>query len=80
MADKKRRKATTDELLRRVRGVASYRGKHVILIHGQVYGVTKGPGLGRIVDRARRDYPGETPTLVYVPDADTLVLVVSCRP
>ena len=70
----RRRPASTDALLRRVLRVPSFRGKHVILVHGKVYAATSSEEVRRLFDKARRDFPDETPTMAYVPRADALVL------
>jgi hypothetical protein len=54
----------------------SYRGKHVILVHGRLYSASSRAEMKRLFDKAVREFPGETPLLAYVPRADALVLVV----
>jgi hypothetical protein len=65
-----------ETLLKRILNSGSYRGKHVILVHGKVYAASSRPELRRLFDRALKDFPGERPTLAYIPEADTLVLVM----
>jgi hypothetical protein len=65
-----------ETLLKRIINSDSYRGKHVILVHGKVYAASSRPELRRLFDRALKDFPGERPTLAYIPEADTLVLVM----
>jgi len=46
----------------------------VILLRGKVYAAASGPDLTRLFDRLVKVHPGDTPTLAYVPAAQTLVL------
>jgi hypothetical protein len=71
-----RKRPSTEALLRRVLRSASYRGKHVILVHGKVYAATSSVEMRRLFERVIKEFPGETPTLAYVPRADALVLVL----
>lgn len=53
-----------------------YRGKRVIIIHGKAFpssGRTKG---FRTLKSLLKRYPGEMPTIVYVPRAETLILLL----
>jgi hypothetical protein len=76
MGKRRKKVATTDVLLRRVLRSSSYRGKHVILVHGKVYASSSGAEVNRLFDRIVREFPGETPTLAYIPQADSLVLLI----
>jgi hypothetical protein len=79
MAKKRARVGADERLLEKVRKTARFRGKHVVLIHGRVYGATSGSDLQRLIETARKQFPQDTPTLIYVPRADALILVVACR-
>jgi len=76
MPKARKRVASTPALLRRVLRSPSYRGKHVILVHGKVYAATSSAEVRRLFDTVVRDFPDETPTLAYVPRGDALVLVL----
>ena len=65
-----------DDLLKWISRSQRYRSKHVILIHGKLYAAASGAEVTRLFDEAIKAFPGETPTLAYVPEADTLVLVL----
>ncbi len=67
-------RGTTDALLKCVFKSRSYRGKHVILIHGRVYAAAKPSDISRLFDGVVKEFPGETPTLAYVPEADAPIL------
>ena len=60
--------------LRRVCENPRYRGKHLVVVAGRVYVARTSKDLSRLVDRALRQHPGATPTLVYVPKAESLIL------
>lgn len=53
-----------------------YRGKRVVIIHGKIFpSANRRKGfhtLKTLLDR----YPKETPTIVYVPRAETLILLL----
>ena len=77
MARRSRRPPTSsDALLRKVLRTPSYRGKHVILVHGRVYSASSRAEMSRLFDRAVREFPDETPLLAYVPRVDALVLML----
>jgi len=60
--------------LRRVCENPRYRGKHLVVVAGRVYVARTSKDLSRLVDRALQRYPGVTPTLVYVPKVESLIL------
>ena len=63
-------------LLAKVYANPRYRGKRVIIIHGKVF-PTAGGAMGfRALKRLLKAYPRETPTIVYVPKADGLILIL----
>ena len=51
-----------------------YKGKHVVVIADQVFTANTGEGARKILQRVRQEYPGITPAVTYIPDADTLIL------
>ena len=69
-------RSTTTHLIAKVYANPRYRGKRVIIIHGRVFPSTRGrPGFRKLQALLKR-YPGEVPTIVYVPKADTLILLL----
>ena len=68
---------TPEARLKRILRSRTYRGKHVILIHGKVYAATSGAQVTRLFDQVVKEFPGETPTLAYITEADTLVHAVT---
>ena len=51
-----------------------YRGKHLIVVSGKVFTARTGERASKILEEIRRKYPKETPSITYIPDADTLIL------
>ncbi len=51
-----------------------YRGKHLIVINGKVFVARSAAQAKRLFDRLTHAYPTSTPTLLYMPKADALVL------
>ena len=51
-----------------------YKGKHVIVVDGQVFTANTGDGEGRILEQVRREHPRAIPEVAYIPEADTLIL------
>lgn len=51
-----------------------YRGKHVILAAGRIYTAKTGDGAAEILKKIRKQYPGVTPEVAYLPKAHSLIL------
>lgn len=63
-------------LIAKVYANPRYRGKRVIIIHGKAF-PSSGRTMGfRALQSLLKRYPGETPTIVYVPRAETLILIL----
>jgi hypothetical protein len=62
------------QLMQQVLNDPKYKGKHVIIMAGQIFMANTGDGASQILARLRKDYPGVTPAVTYIPDADTLIL------
>ncbi len=61
-------------LAAKVYATPRYRGKRVVIIHGNVFPSPPGRmGLRRLKSLLKK-YPDDTPTIVYVPKADTFIL------
>lgn len=54
------------------------RGKHIIVIAGHIYTARTGRGALKIFNKITKEYPGEQPTVTYIPKAESLILVI-CR-
>ena len=68
------RAKTTNRLVAKVYASSHYRGKRVIIIHGKVFPSPSGLRGFRKLQSLVKRYPMETPTIVYVPKAETLIL------
>ena len=53
-----------------------YRGRHVIMIAGKVFAASTGQQAVKIFDKVTKKYAGETPTIAYVPKAETFKVVL----
>lgn len=51
-----------------------YKGKHVIVVEGQIFTANTGDGARNILERVRKEHPRAVPAVTYIPDADTLIL------
>lgn len=51
-----------------------YRGRRVIILHGTIFPSRSGLTGFRQLKSLVKHYPDETPMIVYVPKADTLIL------
>lgn len=66
-----------DQNLTSLRSILSdpkYRRKHLLVVQGKVFGVITGSNAVRLLDRVRKRYPRQTPTLIYVPGEESLIL------
>ncbi len=77
MKGRRKPPATKAALLQRIHKSAAYRGKHVVLMHGRVYTAESGAELAALIEDLKKKHPHETPTLAYVPAADSLILLLS---
>lgn len=67
-------KTKQQELMEKVLNDPKYKGKHVIVVAGKIFTANTGDGAGNILTQVRKNYPGLTPAVTYIPDADTLIL------
>ncbi len=69
----------TERLIARVSASPRYRGKRVIIIHGKAFPSPSGRAGFHTLRSLLKRYPNETPTIVYVPKAETLILHKKCQ-
>lgn len=67
------RKAQLD--IKKIFGNPKFRGKHIVAVEGQVFTARTGKEAVRLFNKTVKKYPGKTPTVTYVPKAESLVLV-----
>jgi hypothetical protein len=65
---------TNQEIMEQVLSDPQYKGKHVIVVAGQIFTANTGDGAGKILDEVDEKYPDKTAAITYIPDADTLIL------
>ena len=69
-----KKKANGIQLLKRLAANPRYRGKHLIVIQNRVFVARSAAEAPRLFDRVMRTHRRATPTLLYVPRADALIL------
>ncbi|MBI4431100.1 MAG: hypothetical protein HY587_05260 [Candidatus Omnitrophica bacterium] len=65
---------TVTMLVKRLARNRRHRGKHLIVIEGRVFAARSAAHAKRLFDRLTRMHPHATPTLLYIPKSDALVL------
>jgi len=63
-------------LIAKVYANPRFRGRRVVIIHGKAFPTPGGTGGFEKLKRLLERYPEDTPTVVYVPKAETLILVL----
>jgi len=53
-----------------------YEGKHIIVIGGKIYATKTGMAQVELLDKLMKKYPKEKPSIAYIPDSETLILVL----
>lgn len=67
-------KKREEKTMRDVFSNPRYRGKHIILVGGNVYTAKTGEGASRILQKVKKKYPEETPQVAYLPKTQSLIL------
>jgi len=65
---------TDDVNMERILSDPKYKGKHVVVVAGNVFTAQTGEGASKILDAVDEKYPDEVAAITYIPDADTLIL------
>lgn len=52
-----------------------YRGKHIVVVNGKVFSANTGQEAARIFREAVKKYPQKKPTITYIPQEDTMILI-----
>jgi len=71
---KKRSTQKQQQLMEKILSDPQYKGKHVIVVAGEIFTANTEDGAGKILDTIQEKYPDEVPAITYIPDADTLIL------
>lgn len=53
-----------------------YEGKHIIVIGGKIYATKTGMAQVELLEKLIKKYPSEKPSIAYIPDAQSLILVL----
>lgn len=69
-------RTTSDILISQTYQDPKYQGKHIIVIAGRIFATRTGSAQAKLLDKLVKKYPKETPTILYVPKADTLILIL----
>ncbi len=57
-----------------IMGNPKYRGKHIVVVAGEVFATKTSREANKILDKLEKKYPAEIPAMTYIPKADTLIL------
>lgn len=49
------------------------RGKHIIMIAGHVFTAKNGKEAVKLFNKVTTQYPGEKPTVTYIPESESLI-------
>jgi len=63
-----------DKIMQKVLSNPKYKGKHVIVVADKIFTANTGDGAAQILDKVDKKYPDLTPSIAYIPDADSLIL------
>jgi len=69
-----KKKANTKVLSKKIYSDPQYKGKHIIIIGGRIFAAKTGLAASKMLEELLKKYPRSTPTLTYIPKADTLIL------
>lgn len=53
-----------------------YRGRHVIAMRGEIFTARTGREASALLDKLTKKFPGESPTITYVPKLGALILIL----
>ena len=70
-----KKKITSAILISQVYQDPKYQGKHIIIIGGKIYATKTGKQSAMQLEKLLEKYPKETPSITYIPKADTLILI-----
>jgi hypothetical protein len=60
--------------MEKIWGNPRYVGKHIIIIAGRVFTAKTGREASQLFNKLIRKHPGKTPSLTYIPKAESLIL------
>ncbi|PIP16202.1 MAG: hypothetical protein COX46_03675 [bacterium (Candidatus Ratteibacteria) CG23_combo_of_CG06-09_8_20_14_all_48_7] len=62
-------------LYEKVYSEPKYKGKHIIIIGGRIFAAKTGLTASKMLEELIKKHPRSTPSLTYIPKADTLILL-----
>ncbi len=71
--------SNSQKLMEKVLSDPRYKGKHVIVVAGQVFTANTGDGAAKLLEKLDEQYPQETPEITYIPDANSLIFWIATR-
>ncbi|MEK7517613.1 MAG: DUF5678 domain-containing protein [Patescibacteria group bacterium] len=71
-----KKKIASQNLITQAYHNPKYEGKHIIVIGGKVHATKTGMAQVKLLERLIRKYPQEKPSIAYIPDAETLILLL----
>lgn len=71
-----KRKTSDKNLIVKIYKEPKYRGKHIIIIANKIFATRTGKAKSELLSKLLKKYPKETPTITYVPKADSLILLL----
>lgn len=71
-----KKKINQQTLLSQAYHSPKYEGKHIVVIGGKIYATKTGMAQVELLDKLMKKYPREKPSIAYIPDAETLILVL----
>lgn len=72
-----KKKKTSDILISQAYRDPKYQGKHIVVIAGKMYATKTGMAQVKLLEKLMKKYPKEKPSIAYIPDTDTLILIVA---
>ncbi len=70
-----KKKADSKVLSKKIYSDPKYKGRHIIIIGGKIFASKTGLTASKMLEELLKKYPRSTPTLTYIPKADTLILL-----
>ena len=75
MEKAKRQVSKKEILVKKIYSNPKYKGKHVVIVGGKIFSTRTGSAASKMLEKLLKKYPAKTPTLTYIPKAETLILI-----
>ena len=70
-----KQRTVTENLISKIYKDPKYKGKHIIIIGGNIYATKTGRAKTEILEKLLKKYPKEIPTITYIPAEESLILL-----